>query len=235
MLTLAQHARARTLRNPQVGQIVYYFRRGKGKQENGYKGPARVIAVEPASHEGQASSVIWLAHGATLVRAAPEHLRVATPLETNVYDVVEGTAAPPQPDAKKFNNRYIDLGRVPDAREQEETVGELNPDLPRPDYGPAPAGPFAQPPSPMVYTPPSPTSEASGGGFPSHLRPFPSPTVSTGEPDPGPSDETSRRRSVTEIPTEGQTSIPRRASTLPRVPEDDDSELDSEDLSLIHI
>ena len=31
--------------------------------------------------------VIWFSHAGTLIRAAPEHLRAATPLETQSYDV----------------------------------------------------------------------------------------------------------------------------------------------------
>ena len=55
MLRLALHARSRTIRNPQAGQMVYYFRRGKKKEEAGHKGPARVIAVEPPTGETGAS------------------------------------------------------------------------------------------------------------------------------------------------------------------------------------
>ena len=48
-----------------------------------------MIAVEPPlTSDTQCSSVVWLSHGGTLIRAAPEHLRNATPLETTVYDVI---------------------------------------------------------------------------------------------------------------------------------------------------
>ena len=88
MLRLALLARSRAIRNPQVGQTVYYFRRGRGAKKSGYLGPAKVIAVEPPQGDTKASSIIWLSHAATLVRAAPEHLRAATPLETHIYDVI---------------------------------------------------------------------------------------------------------------------------------------------------
>ena len=58
MLRLALHARTRTIRNPQVGQMVYYFRRGRGTKKAGYLGPARVIAIEPPHGETLGSSVI---------------------------------------------------------------------------------------------------------------------------------------------------------------------------------
>ena len=81
MLRLALHARNRTIRNPQLVQTVYYFRRGKGAKKAGYLEPAEVIAVEPPQGETQGSSVVWFSHSATLIRAAPEHLRAATPAQ----------------------------------------------------------------------------------------------------------------------------------------------------------
>lgn len=95
MLRLALAARSRKIRDPEAGQIVYYYyRRGKERAESGYRGPARVIAVE-RNPERAAASIVWLAHGTTLVRAAPEHLRMATPLEYSVHDVIRGEASPP--------------------------------------------------------------------------------------------------------------------------------------------
>ena len=38
-------------------------------------GPSRVFAVEqPTEVESQVAAVVWLAHGGSLIRAAPEHL-----------------------------------------------------------------------------------------------------------------------------------------------------------------
>ena len=80
ILRLAIQARNRTLHNPELGQLVYYFRRGKNNNDIGYRGPARVIAVEPTrTTDTSGTSVIWLSHSGTLIRAAPEHLRAATP------------------------------------------------------------------------------------------------------------------------------------------------------------
>ena len=95
MLRLAVHGRSRTIRNPQIGQTVYYFRRGKGSKKGGYLGPAKVVAVEPPQGETKGSSVVWLSHSATLIRAALEHLRAATPLEAQVFDIVHGTQSAP--------------------------------------------------------------------------------------------------------------------------------------------
>ena len=105
LLRLATHARSRTLRNPQLGQSVYYFRRGKGSKKPGYLGPAKVIAIEPSHDDTLGSSVIWLSHAATLVRAAPEHLRAAAPIETQVHDmIVHGSQQPPRIVPKKSSD-----------------------------------------------------------------------------------------------------------------------------------
>ena len=46
ILHMAARARSRVISEVQAGQLVYYFRRGKKKSDQGYKGPAKVIAVE---------------------------------------------------------------------------------------------------------------------------------------------------------------------------------------------
>ena len=46
ILHMAARARSRVISEVQAGQLVYYFRRGKKKADQGYKGPAKVIAVE---------------------------------------------------------------------------------------------------------------------------------------------------------------------------------------------
>ena len=84
-LHMAQYARRRVLRNPTVGQLVRYFRGSKGGVGGGRDrglggkmhllGLARVLAVEqPTEVESQVATVVLLAHGGSLIRAAPEHL-----------------------------------------------------------------------------------------------------------------------------------------------------------------
>ena len=46
ILQMAAKARSRVLSEVQAGHLVYYFRRGKIKGDRGYRGPAKVIAVE---------------------------------------------------------------------------------------------------------------------------------------------------------------------------------------------
>ena len=126
IIRLASAARSRTLPNPQVGDIVYYFRRQKGKKDRatpGYRGPARIIAVEPnVNSEVIAPAIVWLSHAGTLIRAAPEHLRRATPVEVTINDVVHGDAA--NPSTKLSRGKYVDLGPPPSTTEQEENLRE---------------------------------------------------------------------------------------------------------------
>ena len=61
------------------------------------RGPARVLAVEApeSGNEVMGVSVVWLSHAGVLIRAAPEHLRMATPLEVSAEEAIRGDAAPP--------------------------------------------------------------------------------------------------------------------------------------------
>ena len=60
ILHMAANARSRVLSEVQAGQLVYYFRRGKKKSDIGYRGPAKVIAVEKG--QSGAPMVAWLSH-----------------------------------------------------------------------------------------------------------------------------------------------------------------------------
>ena len=57
ILHMAAKARTRVLSEVQAGQLVYYFRRGTRKSDQGYRGPAKVIAVEKDK-----AALLWL-HG----------------------------------------------------------------------------------------------------------------------------------------------------------------------------
>merc|ERR1712079_887440 len=120
-------ARSRVISEVQAGQLVYYFRRGKKKPDHGYKGPAKVIAVEKG--QSGAPMVVWLSHAGTLIRAAPEHLRMATSLETRTYDILQG-ASLLNPN-NLSGSKYVDLGAIPTAAE-ERTATHMQVDEPPP-------------------------------------------------------------------------------------------------------
>ena len=106
---MAAKARSRVLSEVHAGQLVYYFRRGKRKGDRGYRGPAKVIALEKG--QGQAPMVAWLSHAGTLIRAAPEHLRMATSLETRTYDILADSGVISH--NNMAGSRCVDLGEVP--------------------------------------------------------------------------------------------------------------------------
>ena len=69
----------------QIGSYVYYFRAqapdnkgGKLTPSGRWRGPALVCAIEERAGK---QDVIWVAHGTSLVRAAPEQLRLELPPE----------------------------------------------------------------------------------------------------------------------------------------------------------
>ena len=74
-ITLAERARNRIVSQPTPGMLVYYFRRSKGTKYQpihvGYRGPARVLALEPSTVRN-GTSVVWLSHGRNLIRCAPD-------------------------------------------------------------------------------------------------------------------------------------------------------------------
>ncbi len=80
----------------EVGEYVYYWRTSNDKMEpSRWRGPALVCMVEPRVEDGlQRPLVYWLAHGASLVRVAPEHVprevgsERATRLETMPHTAV---------------------------------------------------------------------------------------------------------------------------------------------------
>ena len=93
--------------------------------------------------------VAWLSHAGTLIRAAPEHLRMATSLETRTYDTLQEASLLNQKDLA--GSKYVDLGAIPTEAEQ-RTATHMQIDDPPPmdtdnrrrQRGPGlPSGPFA--------------------------------------------------------------------------------------------
>lgn len=80
----ALNARARKAQTFVTGELVYFFRRGRGhgnRYESYWFGPARVVCVEKTGdveRNQSLGSIVWIAHGTTLFRCAPEQLRHVT-------------------------------------------------------------------------------------------------------------------------------------------------------------
>ena len=75
--------------------------------------------------------VAWFSHVGTLIRAAPEHLRMSTPLETRTYGILSESSLLNQRDVS--GSRCVDLGAPPTAVE-ERTAAHMQVDEPPPVY-----------------------------------------------------------------------------------------------------
>ena len=135
---MAQCARSRVLRNSTVGQFVRYFRRSKGGvgggRDRSHGGKmflfafARVLAVEqPTEVESQVAAVVWLAHGGSLIRAAPEHLvpiLISAFLGASWLRDLRNVRRTEYADLGNFSSEFerLDAWQDPDGREQQQYV-----------------------------------------------------------------------------------------------------------------
>ena len=130
-ITLAERARNRIVVQPTPGMLVYYFRRSKGTKYQpihvGYRGPARVLALEPSTVR-QGTSVVWLSHGGNLIRCAPENLRYATDLEKAMHETPGGIPDITQDLRRGQGRQFADMGEVPSAQERQEAEGTDGPE-----------------------------------------------------------------------------------------------------------
>ena len=80
----AMNARQRKAQMFESGQFVYFFRRGRGhgsRYQSYWYGPAKVVCVEKTGsldRNQTEGSIVWVIHGSTLYRCAPEQLRPVT-------------------------------------------------------------------------------------------------------------------------------------------------------------
>ena len=101
---------------------------------------AKILAIEPAELKGvESHSVIWLAHGVQMIRAAPEHLRRATQLEIGLsqYNTTNTRVLPSH--ARCLQPHFVDLGPPPTAEEsgEIESEGDRGEEPPKPIDGAA--------------------------------------------------------------------------------------------------
>ena len=189
-LRMAQYARSRVLRNPTVGQLVRYFRMSKsgvgGGRDRGLGGRWFFLVLQEYLQlnsqrkwrESQVAAVVWLAHGGSLIRAAPEHLVGCSSLDTSLFEVANPDSALPGAswlrDLRNLRRtEYADLGNPPteserldawqdpDGREQRQ-CGHLFLPSPDPDVPPTPE---SQLPQQLVRNPDSSSSRVSGVRF----------------------------------------------------------------------
>ena len=88
--------------------------------------PATVVAREPGQH-GPNSDVYWLAHGTVLLRAAPEHVKPASPvtdLTEQAKDPLDSARQALQEVRNRGVTHYIDLSKTNKRRREEIDTDE---------------------------------------------------------------------------------------------------------------
>ena len=106
----ALHAGHRTSRDFEVGQLVYFWRKGtdgpKKNRPGFWRGPCRVVLTSPPS-------VVWINFKGFVVKAAPEQLRLASEEErftlTDWVNDITGTRAELE---KQPRQGYLDLTKL---------------------------------------------------------------------------------------------------------------------------
>ena len=98
----AARGHARKTQEFEMGQLVYFYRKGRNntsKHEAGWHGPARVVAIEKQG-DGQQNqtqgSVIWIVHATILYRCAPEQLRHVPVGVQGAFRELNGDSSPLQ-------------------------------------------------------------------------------------------------------------------------------------------
>ena len=96
----------------EVGTLVFYYRKGRGKGERPrgqWYGPGRVVCIEKTteSERGREGSIVWITHGTRLLRCAPEQLqRVSRDLNAIDFELRESNQLE---DLIKTKKQYFDL------------------------------------------------------------------------------------------------------------------------------
>ena len=107
-----------------------------------------IIAVEKG--EENKSVVAWLSHGGTLIRAAPEHLRMVTSLETRTFDLLADMGST---SSTLNGQKYIDLGEIPTTAEERGSLHMQFDEPPPDDLGMSSgSGPPPSPPAERTLT-----------------------------------------------------------------------------------
>ena len=115
----------------QTGDLCYYWRDAVNNQRPGpkicWKGPATIVMIEQEPHE-----VLWIAHGTTLLRASPEHVKPVLPRDHDSTSITVGQPLErAQLSLQQIRNRgvtqYVDLPKSNKrTREEVDTEDEID-------------------------------------------------------------------------------------------------------------
>ena len=112
----------------QPGDLCYYWRDtpAGSPMKLKWRGPATVIMREPGPH-GPHTDIYWIGHGTVLLRAAPEHIKPATPIQ----DVTEQPRDPLDTAKQALANirqrgvtQFVDLSKSNKRRREEVATDE---------------------------------------------------------------------------------------------------------------
>ena len=128
------HRRAQTF---MPGDLVYYWRRQLQAKDRGsfltgkFIGPARVLATETRREGNQLrpGSIVWIHRAGRLLKAAPEQLRKATPVEEDLEELQGPVELPWTITTLATDPRrrtFVDISEeLPDDEEWEEARHEV--------------------------------------------------------------------------------------------------------------
>ena len=130
----AARGRARKSETFEIGQLVFFYRKGRNnttRHEPGWHGPARVVAVEKQgdpSRNQATGSVVWVVHATVLYRCAPEQLRSAPASLREAYELCHGQSSPLEEVQSAGNQmNYRDISRDLESEPEDSEIHDCEP------------------------------------------------------------------------------------------------------------
>ena len=149
-LLRAEKGKARRVEEFEIGQLVYFYRKGRNatsKLHPGWYGPARIVGIEKHSNPEETltpGSIIWVSHATTLYRCAPEQLRKVTRHLQDMCNLLHPQSV--FDDIRKAGQKanYHDIGKDLENEPMDSEIHEEEPLLEHPSstkaIGPRPPG-----------------------------------------------------------------------------------------------
>ena len=143
-LLRAEKGKARRAENFDLGQLVYFYRKGKGSASNrhpGWYGPARVVGVEKMKDDDETKtqgSIVWVSHGTTLYRCAPEQLRKVTKHLQELNDEMHPQSVFQDLSAAGNSSKFKDISKEFVDESPDFEIHDEEPPSPG-NFGPSPA------------------------------------------------------------------------------------------------
>ena len=132
----AARGRARKHQTFEVGQLVYFYRKGRNNTsrfEAGWHGPARVLAIEKqgsTENNQTQGSIVWIVHATVLYRCAPEQLRDVPQSVQETYGIICEPLSPLE-ELRRAGNRanYRDISQDLSQEPEDSEIHDLEPQV----------------------------------------------------------------------------------------------------------